>query len=93
MRLNKLGPLLISLISLIILTFSSSAWSDTPRMSQEKLLNQLDSDAVIIIDVRTGGDWEDSDIKIKGAIRENPKKLESWIGKYPKDKTLVLYCA
>lgn len=62
-------------------------------MSQEKLLNQLDSDAVIIIDVRTGGDWEDSDIKIKGAIRENPKKLESWIGKYPKDKTLVLYCA
>lgn len=62
-------------------------------MSQEALLNQIDSDSVVIIDVRTEGDWKDSDIKIKGAIRENPKKVETWIGKYPKDKTLILYCA
>jgi hypothetical protein len=38
-------------------------------------------------------DWADSDLKIKGAVREDPKVFESWANKYPKDKTIVLYCA
>jgi hypothetical protein len=30
-------------------------------------------------------------LKIKGAVREDPKQVSSWIDKYPKDKLLVLY--
>jgi len=48
---------------------------------------------VIIIDTRLGTDWNDSDAKIKGAVRENPMQVDSWMNKYPKDKTLVFYCA
>jgi rhodanese-related sulfurtransferase len=47
----------------------------------------------VLIDVRAGKDWTESDTKIKGAVREDPKEFSSWADKYPKDKTLVLYCA
>jgi len=48
---------------------------------------------VVIIDVRVGKDWKDSQSKIKGAIREKPKKAKLWADKYDKGKTYVLYCA
>jgi rhodanese-related sulfurtransferase len=47
---------------------------------------------LVIIDVRLGKDWTDSDLKIKGAVREESEAFESWAKKYPKDKTLVFYC-
>jgi len=45
-----------------------------------------------IIDVRSAHDWVDSDTMIQGAVREDPKQTASWMNKYPKDKTIVLYC-
>jgi rhodanese-related sulfurtransferase len=48
---------------------------------------------LIIIDVRYGKDWTDSDLKIRGAVREDPEAFDSWANKYPKDKTLLFYCA
>jgi len=29
----------------------------------------------------------------RGAVREDPEAIESWAGKYAKEKTLILYCA
>ena len=46
---------------------------------------------VIILDVDRKGNWEDRDRKILGALRENPREIESWMNRYPKDKTVVLY--
>ena len=46
---------------------------------------------LVIIDDRTGADWSASEFKIKGAVREDPGKVEAWMEKYPKDKTLVFY--
>jgi rhodanese-related sulfurtransferase len=66
---------------------------DVPRISKEKLLSVLEHDDVVVIDVRQGKDWESSKWKIKGAIREDPKDVQSWANKYPKDRTLILYCA
>jgi hypothetical protein len=44
----------------------------------------------IVVDVRIADDWKKSDLKIKGAIREDPEKdYRVWASKYPKDKTLV----
>lgn len=67
--------------------------TDAPRMTKEELKANLDSPNLIIIDVRRGTDWTGSDLKIKGAVREDPGAVESWVNKYPKDKTLVFYCA
>lgn len=90
LRLTLSHMMLASFFSLLLFSVSCAT---APRMSKEELKSQLDNENVIIIDVRTEGDWKKSDNKVKGAVRENAKKLESWASKYPKDKTLVLYCA
>jgi hypothetical protein len=64
-----------------------------PRMTKEELKPMLGKPDVLIVDVRADNDWAKSDLKIKGAVRENPQAIESWTNKYPKDKTLVFYCA
>ena len=67
--------------------------NDVPRITKERLKEMLGNPEVIIIDVRANADWNGSNQKIKGAIREDPRKLNTWEDKYQKDKTLILYCA
>jgi len=66
---------------------------DASPMGKEELKAQLGSPDLILIDVRYGKDWSESDRKIVGAVREDPQEFDKWSGKYPKTKTLVLYCA
>ncbi len=66
--------------------------ADVPRISIKELKTKLGDPGIAIIDVRSAHDWEDSSSMIKGAVREDPGQLDSWIKKYTKDKTLVLYC-
>jgi rhodanese-related sulfurtransferase len=87
------------LIDTLIIFFMVCGWmayakpEDAPRMTKEELKAMMGSPDLVIIDVRSGTDWADSDLKITGAVREDPKVFESWANKYPKDKTIVLYCA
>jgi len=67
--------------------------TDIPRMTKHELKAKLGDPNFIVVDVRLGADWTGSDLKIKGAVREDPEAIESWANKYPKDKTLVFYCA
>lgn len=67
--------------------------ADAPRMSKDELKALMGKPGVVVIDVRTGGDWSSSAEKIAGAVREDPGDVESWAKKYSKDQTLVLYCA
>jgi rhodanese-related sulfurtransferase len=66
---------------------------DGRLMTKEQLRPLLGSPDLIIIDVRTNYDWDNSKTKIKGAVREEGMKFGSWMNKYPKDKTIVIYCA
>jgi hypothetical protein len=65
---------------------------EVPRITKEELRANLNNEDVVIIDVRTMKDWNASDYLIKGARRENPMDINFWYN-YPKDKTMVLYCA
>jgi len=67
--------------------------AEVQRMTKDDLKGRLGNPDVIIVDVRTGKDWKGSQLRIKGANREDPKQFKSWADKYPKDKILVLYCA
>jgi predicted sulfurtransferase len=71
----------------------AGAASEAPRMSKEELKSRLSDKNIVLIDVRTDRDWTRSDSKIKGAVREDPVNVATWAKKYPKDKTIVLYCA
>ena len=72
----------------------NDASAQVPRMSKDELKGMLGKPDVIIIDVRQPADLAKSTMMIKGAVREDPKQeVKSWVDKYPKDKTIVLYCA
>src|SRR5690349_12145633 len=64
-----------------------------PRMTIDELKARLGSADLAVIDVRAEGDWKESDLKIAGAVREDPTAPDKWAGKYPVEKTVVLYCA
>ena len=80
------------LLALVALTFGFARADDAQTMTKEQLLPLLGKSDVIIIDVRTKYDWDESKVKIPGAVREEGMKFGSWMKKYPKDKTIVLYC-
>ena len=65
--------------------------ADIPRITIEQLKSMVGSQDVIIIDVRTKEQWTYSNRRIPGAAYGNPNDVESWAGKYPKGKTVVLY--
>ncbi len=66
---------------------------EVPRLEKEEVRSMLGDPNVIILDVRSDSQWEDSTGKIPGAVHESPRQFGGWASTYPKDKTLVLYCA
>jgi hypothetical protein len=70
-----------------------AATEDAPRITKEELKGMLGKPELVLLDVRRGKDWDSSEFKIKGAVREDPSKIDEWKGKVDKGKTLVLYCA
>jgi hypothetical protein len=92
--------LILILVMMLILACTQQAlWAqsdlspaDVPRMTIEVLRTQLGNPDLLIIDVRSTKDWGNSSLQIKGAVREDGNEFDSWFNKYPKDKTIVLYC-
>jgi rhodanese-related sulfurtransferase len=85
---------------IIILTFWAMgihlavAAEKVPRITDEELKSMLGKPELVLLDVRTPSDWETSQAKIKGAVREDPDRpTKSWAEKSWKGKTIVLYCA
>ena len=72
-------------------------WSSkekTPLMTKEELRTMLGSPNLTVVDVRIEDEWKKSELKIQGAVRENPENhVRTWADKYPKDRTLVFYCS
>jgi hypothetical protein len=97
-KTTKGGSLMVRrVISTVVLVLIALAYGvvradDSHMMTKEQLRSMLGKPDVIIIDVRTNYDWDNSKVKIPGAVREEGMKFGSWMNKYPKDKTIVLYC-
>ena len=90
----KLNTYLIILPLLMLLASPSLfAAADPGTITKEELKAQLGSPDIMILDVRTGTDWNSSEFKIKGAVRADPNEFDKWAEIYPKDKKFVLYCA
>ncbi len=83
----------LALVAMCLLPVTG-ALAQVDRISKEELKAMLGKPDVIIIDVRQPGDLAKNSLKIKGAVREDPQQdVKSWAGAYPKDKTIVVYCA
>ncbi len=65
-----------------------------PRITKDELRSITSRQDVIIVDVRGEENWKKSEWKIKGSLLEDPDgDVKAWARKYPKDKTLIFYCA
>ena len=71
------------------------AHADTkvPRISKKEVKSMLGNPNVTILDVRKAKEWNLSNQKIKGAVREDAMDTKSWARKYAKGKTIITYCA
>ncbi len=73
---------------------SAQAVADDKRLiTKDKLLSLMNDDTVVIIDVRRQKHWDGSEHKIKGAVRLNFEKFFEALAQYPKENTLIVYCA
>jgi hypothetical protein len=91
---GKLKIVLTFLFSLIVVGCLQNVSKEqaVPRMPKVELKSMLGRPDLVIIDVRLEGDWKGADLKVRGAVRENPEEaIRSWAEKYPRDKTLVFY--
>lgn len=89
----KSKAVLFAALILVLFTAFAAQSQTVPKMSGEELKARLGKPNVVVLDVRAEHDWDTSQWKIQGAIREDPSKADEWKGKYQKDKTYVLYCA
>jgi len=85
--------LLILLAIVCVITAEGVLAAEAPHMEKDELKAKLGNPEVVVIDVRSYTDWLLSGDKIKGAVRENYRDFDGRETKFPKDKTLVLYCA
>jgi rhodanese-related sulfurtransferase len=80
--------------SIFLFAASVAAMADSvPRMTADELKMHLGEADYQVLDVRTGGDWAGSTVKIAGAERVEPRTVDQWVDNYDKEKTIVLYCA
>jgi rhodanese-related sulfurtransferase len=87
--------ILIALIATVLLAMSAFAagTESVPRMSTDELKSRLGEPGLVVLDSRSGRDWDSSTAKILGAVRGDPADLEHWAGNYDRGSTLVVYCA
>ena len=83
----------VAMMGTVIFSGLAQSQDTTPRMTREELKPLVGSPNVVVIDVRSMGDWNKETLMIKGAVREDPTNVSAWMDKYPKDKTLVFYCS
>ena len=81
------------MVASLVLAFSwaCSAAQEAPRVDKETLKSWLSDPQVLILDVRAPKDWDVSDKKITGAVRQDPNGVKIWAANLPKDKKIVLY--
>ncbi len=93
MKIKSMVLIFLAAFGACLFVASPALSADVPRMSVEELKDILGHDKVIVLDVRAGRDWLSSEYKIRGAERAGPGDFTTWVNKYPRDSTLVLYCA
>jgi hypothetical protein len=74
------------------LDIAADSADEVPRISVIAVEKLLDNPDIVIIDVRKKKAWWSSTTKIYGAVREDPSNVSQWVDKYPKTKTLFIYC-
>lgn len=91
--MKKLLSTLAALCLLLLPIISFAADISVPRITKEELKAKMDKgEDILILDVRTGGSYGGSKVKIKGAVRMSPDTADIWYKDLPKNKEIITYC-
>ena len=85
--------ILIAVLVTILTSAVQVIGADVQTIDKDELKQLLGSADLVVLDVRTAGDWDSSEYKITGALRADPSDVEDWADDFSRDKTYVLYCA
>jgi rhodanese-related sulfurtransferase len=63
------------------------------RITVDEVKEKIDrGEPILFIDTRNPVAWDDTQIKIQGAVRLHYGELEQHIDELPRDRTIVTYC-
>lgn len=67
---------------------------EVTRITVDEVQQRIDrGEPVVFLDSRSEKSWEESDIRIRGAIRVPPDKIDEHLGKVPPTQGLMVsYC-
>jgi rhodanese-related sulfurtransferase len=91
MQRTKLWAMALA-FSLMVALACSCGGEKIPLLDKETIKRWLFDPRVMILDVRAPKDWNVSDKKIKGAVRQDPDAVKTWAAYLPKNEKIVLYC-
>jgi len=92
-RYRRLIGMLGMVVLLLMLWGTSALAAGVARMSSDELRDRLGEANLVVLDVRTAGDYARNETQIEGAVRVDPNAALSWAGSFDKGATIVLYCA
>ncbi len=49
-------------------------------------------ESLLFIDARNSLDWNESDVKLPGAVRIHFNELEQYLQELPRGRTIITYC-
>ena len=87
----KLWAMALAVSLVLAFTWSYGSGEKVQLLDKNTVKSWLSDTGVIILDVRAPKNWQVSDKKIKGAVREDPDEVQTWAANLPKDKKIVLY--
>ncbi|MHB9075547.1 MAG: hypothetical protein ACYC6G_18740 [Desulfobaccales bacterium] len=91
MRKTKFLAMALAVSLMLAFTCSCGSGEKAPLLDKETIKSWLSDCTVIVLDVRAPKDWNVSDKKIKGAVRQDPDEVKTWAASLPRDKKIVLY--
>jgi hydroxyacylglutathione hydrolase len=66
---------------------------ELPRITKEDLKRRMDAhEPLTVLDTRAPESWDESDVKLPGAIRVPPDDVERHLAEIPRDHMVVTYC-
>lgn len=99
MKFKRLVKIIFPVIFLAGLTVNLASvfcWAadNVPRISIQELKAKMDSgEKIIILDVRSGGDYQSSKVKITGSIRIPIDQISARSKDLPEGVEIITYCA
>ena len=67
--------------------------AEIKRITINEVKKMMDKgEPILLIDTRNPHDWDESDLKLPGALRIHYSELEQHLEELPHDRIIVTYC-